>query len=148
MLLCLFIAALWSPAGKGLTSWLSFVVFNCVFVTFPCSILGQVWYLIVLIADLCHLSYFYHCFRDNDQKQYIQVDLGASYQIAGVVTQGRSDAPEWVTKYEVYYSRDGKHYTAVPTSTTDSSPRVFNGNTDQNTPVKNMFPLIYAKWIR
>ena len=27
--------ALWSPAGKGLTSWLSFVVSNCEFVTFP-----------------------------------------------------------------------------------------------------------------
>ena len=25
MLSCLFIAALWSPVGKGLTSWLSFV---------------------------------------------------------------------------------------------------------------------------
>ena len=26
---------LWSPAGKGLTSWLLFVMLNCVFVTFP-----------------------------------------------------------------------------------------------------------------
>ena len=38
-LLCLcvrlFMCALWSPAGKGLTSWLSFVVSNCEFVTFP-----------------------------------------------------------------------------------------------------------------
>ena len=38
-LLCLcarlFICALWSPAGKGLTSRLSFVVSNCEFVTFP-----------------------------------------------------------------------------------------------------------------
>ena len=38
-LLCLFarlfICALWSPAGKGLTSWLSFAVYNCEFVTFP-----------------------------------------------------------------------------------------------------------------
>ena len=38
-LLCLcvrlFICALWSPAGKGPTSCLSFVVFNCEFVTFP-----------------------------------------------------------------------------------------------------------------
>ena len=38
-LLCLcarlFICALWSPAGKGLTSWLSFVVSNCEFTTFP-----------------------------------------------------------------------------------------------------------------
>ena len=35
------------PAGRGLTSWLSFVMFYCGFVTFPCGILGQVWYLIV-----------------------------------------------------------------------------------------------------
>ena len=38
-LLCLyarlFICALWSPAGIGLTSWLSFVVYNCEFVTVP-----------------------------------------------------------------------------------------------------------------
>ena len=38
-LLCLcarlFICALWPPAGKGLTSWLSFVVSNREFVTFP-----------------------------------------------------------------------------------------------------------------
>ena len=26
---------LWSSAGKGLTSWLSFAVSNCEFVTFP-----------------------------------------------------------------------------------------------------------------
>ena len=31
----LFICALRSPVGKGLTSWLSFVVSNCEFVTFP-----------------------------------------------------------------------------------------------------------------
>ena len=58
MLSCLFISALWSLAGKGLTSWLLFVIFNCVFVTFPCGILGQEWYLFVSIPDLCCLSYF------------------------------------------------------------------------------------------
>ena len=42
MLLRLFIAALWSPVGKGLTSQFLFVMFNCVFVTFPCGILGHV----------------------------------------------------------------------------------------------------------
>ena len=50
----MFIDALWSPAGKGLTS---FVMSNCVFVTFLCGILGQilgqVWYLIISIPDLC-----------------------------------------------------------------------------------------------
>ena len=53
----LFIAALWSPAGKGLTSLLLFLMSNCDFVTFPCGILGQVWYLVVFIPDLCRLSY-------------------------------------------------------------------------------------------
>ena len=57
-LFCRFIAALWSPAGKGLTSWFLFVMFNCVFVTFPCVILGQVWYVTVSIPDLCIISYF------------------------------------------------------------------------------------------
>ena len=61
-LLCLcarlFICALWSPAGKVLTSWLSFVVSNVV-CHFPIGILGQVWYLIVSIPDLCTLTYFY-----------------------------------------------------------------------------------------
>ena len=31
----LFIDALWSSAGKGLTSWLSFVMSNCEVATFP-----------------------------------------------------------------------------------------------------------------
>ena len=64
MLLRLFLAALCSPAGKGLSSWLLFVMSNCDFVTFPCGILGQVWYMIVLIPDLCRLSYYYiYCLK-------------------------------------------------------------------------------------
>ena len=53
----LFICALWSPAGKGLTSWLWFVV-SSVSLYFPIGILGQVWYLIVSIPDLCTITYF------------------------------------------------------------------------------------------
>ena len=34
------------------------VMFYCVFVTFPCGVLGQVCYLIVSIPDLCLLTYF------------------------------------------------------------------------------------------
>ena len=52
MRVCLLIA--W----KGLTSWLSFVMSHCEFVTFPFGILGQVWYLIVSIPDGCRFSYF------------------------------------------------------------------------------------------
>ena len=38
MLSRLFIAALWSPAGKGLILWLMFAMFYCVFSHF------QMWY--------------------------------------------------------------------------------------------------------
>ena len=54
---CLFIAALRSPAGKGLTSWL-FCMFYSVFVTFPCGVLGHMWYLIISIPDGGLLTYF------------------------------------------------------------------------------------------
>ena len=58
-LLCLcvrlFICALWSPAGKGLTSWLSFVVSDCEFVTFPLESwvrCGTWLYLFLIFAPL------------------------------------------------------------------------------------------------
>ena len=61
-LLCLcarlFICALWTPAGKGLTSWLSFVVSTM-------SLSLSHWYpgagvvLDLSIPDLCILTYFY-----------------------------------------------------------------------------------------
>ena len=60
MLSSLFITALWSPAGNGLTSWLLFVMFNCVLSLPHVVSIGQVWYLIVSIPDLYRLSYFYH----------------------------------------------------------------------------------------
>ena len=37
---------------------LLYVMFSCAFVTFTYSVLGQVWYLIVSIPDLCLLPYF------------------------------------------------------------------------------------------
>ena len=62
VLLCflvrLLIYTLWSPAGKGVTLWFSFVMSNCEVDNFSIGILGQLWCLIVLIPDLCPLSYF------------------------------------------------------------------------------------------
>ena len=51
----LFICALWSPAGKELVSRLCCLTVTC---HFPICILGQMWYLIVSILDLCTLTYF------------------------------------------------------------------------------------------
>ena len=49
--------ALWSPAGKGLASWLSFIMSNCEVATFPLVSWLRCDILIVLIHDLCPLSY-------------------------------------------------------------------------------------------
>ena len=73
VLLCfrarLFIDALWSPAWKGLTSWLSFVMSNCEGVTFQLETWVGVG-LIVSIPDLCPLSYFHVFPRDNIRKPF------------------------------------------------------------------------------
>ena len=56
---------LFVPCSLVVTCWeradlldLLYVMFSCVFVTFPYGVLSQVWYLIVLIPDLCFLPYF------------------------------------------------------------------------------------------
>ena len=51
---CCLVVTCWERADH----WLSTVMFSCVHVTFPCGIMGQVWYLIGSIPNLCHLSYF------------------------------------------------------------------------------------------
>ena len=53
MLSRLFIAVLWSPAGKGADLLALVGDVYCIFVTFQCDILGQVWYLIVSFPALC-----------------------------------------------------------------------------------------------
>ena len=61
LLTCLFLAVLWSPAGKGLTSRFSCTAVCDVFLcsnTFPYGVMGQVWYLIASVPDICPLTYF------------------------------------------------------------------------------------------
>ena len=45
---------------------LLYVMFSCIFVTFSCGVLGQVWYLIVSIPDLCLLIYFVYKMKFNE----------------------------------------------------------------------------------
>ncbi|XP_041367296.1 uncharacterized protein LOC121381939 [Gigantopelta aegis] len=81
-----------------------------------------------------------------NNRQWIQVDFGALYPVSGVITQGRSDIPQWVMKFEVYYSNDGQHFRPILSET--SQLKVFTGNADQNTPKTNIFPAVTARYIR
>ena len=59
-------AALWSRAGKGLTSWLSCIWCFLVFLSLSHVVsynVGQVWHLIVSIPDLCLLTHLEGWFR-------------------------------------------------------------------------------------
>ena len=61
ILSCLSHAALWSPAENGLSSLMFyFFIVLLLFVTFPYGILGQLWYLIVSLPDLCLRPDFAH----------------------------------------------------------------------------------------
>ena len=106
VLLCfharLFIDALWSPAGKGLTSWLSFVMSYCEVVTFPFVSCDQVWCLIVSNSGLCLFSYFllsklfmtfkllgqyYSCYMRSIHfaTDALQAQMGSSYTYRDIV---------------------------------------------------------------
>lgn len=39
----------------------------------------------------------------NDQYQWFQIDLKEIGVVSGILTQGRCDADEWITKYSVLY---------------------------------------------
>ena len=54
-LFCSLVVTCWEKADLLA---LLYAMLSCVFVTFPYSVPGQVWYLIVPIPDLCLLSYF------------------------------------------------------------------------------------------
>ena len=49
---CIIVVTYWERTGL---LDLLYMMFSCVFVTFPYGVLGQLWYFIVWIPDLCLL---------------------------------------------------------------------------------------------
>ena len=76
-LLCRLVCSLQSCGhllGKGDLLAILYVMFSCVFVTFPCGVPGQVCYLIVLIHDFCLplLSSLKSSYGPQHEKTYLQ----------------------------------------------------------------------------
>ena len=67
---CCFVVTYWERADL-----LAFVGdVYCIFVTLPCGILGQAWYLIVSFPDLCHLSYFKWPLKNGQIKKVLMTN--------------------------------------------------------------------------
>merc|ERR1719456_1238688 len=77
--------------------------------------------------------------RNNRAGEWMQIDLGAVKSVSGVVTQGRKQG-QWVTKYNVKYSTNGRKFTSVKGD--------FTGNSDRNTKVTGMFKTVGARYVR
>ena len=51
--------------------------------------------------------------KTNDLNQWIQADLGGLKRVSGVITQGRNALDQWVIKFTVQYSENGKTWNNV-----------------------------------
>lgn len=47
------------------------------------------------------------CARENDGVQYLQVDLGQTYIITGVATQGKYEISEWALRFRAWVTTFG-----------------------------------------
>ena len=71
----------------------------------------------------------------NELGNWWQIDAGSVVELAGVVTQGRSDSNQWVTEFMLSYTNaetDAGTFTLVEGGAT------FGGNGDRHTVVENM----------
>ena len=48
--------------------------------------------------------------QPNDENPWLQVDLGSYTRVTRVATQGLNAKDEWVTKYKLQFSDDGKNF--------------------------------------
>ncbi|XP_061671418.1 EGF-like repeat and discoidin I-like domain-containing protein 3 isoform X2 [Syngnathoides biaculeatus] len=86
----------------------------------------------------------------NNRSEWIQVDLEKTKRITGIITQGAKDfgVVQFVSVFKVAYSNDEETWSIVKDMNTDSD-KLFQGNTDNNSHVKNVFePAFYARFVR
>ncbi|KAK3265772.1 hypothetical protein CYMTET_25572 [Cymbomonas tetramitiformis] len=87
------------------------------------------------------------CAASSASGEWLQVDLESSQTVHGISTQGRHDAAQWVTSYQVQGSIDGVTWTDALEQVTGG--RNFTGNSDQTTTVFRRFSTeIAARYLR
>ncbi|CAD7681822.1 unnamed protein product [Nyctereutes procyonoides] len=84
----------------------------------------------------------------QDSSQWLQIDLKEVKVISGILTQGRCDIDEWMTKYSVQYRTD-ENLNWIYYKDQTGNNRVFYGNSDRTSTVQNLLrPPIISRFIR
>uniref|UniRef100_A0A3Q3X0U2 F5/8 type C domain-containing protein n=1 Tax=Mola mola TaxID=94237 RepID=A0A3Q3X0U2_MOLML len=84
----------------------------------------------------------------QDSSQWLQIDLKDVMVVSGILTQGRCDADEWITKYSVQYRTDEK-LNWIYYKDQAGNNRMFYGNSDRSSSVQSLLrPPIVARYIR
>jgi len=85
----------------------------------------------------------------TDKTPWIQVDFKKPKLLSGIVTIGGFGSQQWIKKYQVFTSLDGKLYRPYSDVPGSSTPKNFTGNTDSVTPVRQLFNRnITARYIK
>ena len=48
--------------------------------------------------------------KENNDSQWLQIDLGELVRVTKVVTRGKQDADHWIIQFSLSYSLDGRHW--------------------------------------
>ncbi|XP_047437308.1 lactadherin-like isoform X2 [Mugil cephalus] len=86
----------------------------------------------------------------NNRSEWIQVDLGKTKRLTGIITQGAKDfgVVQFVSVFKIAYSNDGESWRTVKEEDT-SKDKLFQGNTDNNSHKRNLFESpFYARYVR
>ncbi|XP_028395145.1 lactadherin-like [Dendronephthya gigantea] len=83
---------------------------------------------------------------DDNQNQWLQVDLGKKELVTAIATQGSGSNRYWLKNYSITYGVDKENLTSYNINATQ---KVFAGNYDKNSVVTNLlYPAINARYIR
>ncbi|XP_032832811.1 uncharacterized protein LOC116955678 isoform X2 [Petromyzon marinus] len=84
----------------------------------------------------------------QDMQQWLQFDMLEERVISGIITQGRCDTDEWMTKYSVVH-RSHEALNWVYYKDQFGNNRVFYGNSDRSSSVQSLLrPPLVARFIR
>jgi len=82
----------------------------------------------------------------NHTDQWYQIDCVVAVTIGGVLVQGRYNADQWVTEFQISHSIDGVQWLRL---SRNGSPHTFDGNRDRDTKETVLFDVpINARYIR